>query len=348
MRDGRPGGQMSPNLVKPKVSGFIWQLTGFAAHAIENQVAFLKGDFPNFGHFDFAIGTDDEIALVWIKFRDVGIVAGGNMPDTEFKLLKDAVGTARAYEDLRLRPELTDYFAWNQFLVALDINDGFVDWHSAEAAVVAWLKDVPLQRALDHNLKRVQAAIPSPPQYDLKRVQDALWVLECEDVCTQGTAFDLGSYVVTNHHVVDGTKAMMAFRASEPSRKFPIRVVAQNAALDLAIIDIPDAERPRPLAIDADEAASMDHVAVCGFPNYRLGDSGVLTPGLVIGTRRISGVQRLLTNAPIVAGMSGGPAIGGKGAVIGVCVTGADNFHQAQDTENHGIIPISALAILMG
>lgn len=90
----------------------------------------------------------------------------------------------------------------------------------------------------------------------------------------------------------------------------------------------------------------MDHVAVCGFPNFRLGDSGVLSPGIVVGTRMKSGVQRLLTNAGIVAGMSGGPAIGADNHVIGICVTGSDNFQTARDTEDQSIIPVEALDLL--
>ncbi len=116
--------------------------------------------------------------------------------------------------------------------------------------------------------------------------------------------------------------------------------------LDLAIIDVVAGQRLNPLLADQDEVPHMAHVAVCGFPNFRLGDSGVLTPGFIVGTRPKSGVRRMLTNASIIAGMSGGPALGASGNVIGVCVSGSKFFQGASETEDHAIIPVSAFDIL--
>jgi S1-C subfamily serine protease len=90
----------------------------------------------------------------------------------------------------------------------------------------------------------------------------------------------------------------------------------------------------------------MDHLAVSGFPNWRGGDSGVVMPGIVVGFRTVTGVRRILTNAGIVAGMSGGPVLAAGNVVIGIAVTGADSMATVQETENHGIIPIDALKLL--
>ena len=210
-----------------------------------------------------------------------------------------------------------------------------------------WLNDEPLNRANRLNSLRVQAAIPQPPQFSFRAVQSAMWVLECEESYIQGTAFDLEPFgVITNHHVIQNTKSMNAFRALSPNEKYPIKVLQSNATIDLAILNLEDAPRPQPLQLDRTEVAYMAHVAVCGFPNFRLGDSGVLTQVLVIGTRPKSGIQRLLTNAPVVAGMSGGPAIGASGKVIGVCVSGSRSYQSASEIEDHAIIPVDALDIL--
>jgi S1-C subfamily serine protease len=83
-----------------------------------------------------------------------------------------------------------------------------------------------------------------------------------------------------------------------------------------------------------------------GFPNYRISDSGISIPGLVVGFRTISGLRRILTNASIIAGNSGGPVFDERSRVIGIAVTRADRMEEANETENHGIIPVNAINYL--
>jgi S1-C subfamily serine protease len=326
------------------VPNFAFALQKFIINTIDECVPHLRADFPPLGQFDFEIGSDHQICLVAMVFKTSGIPTGGQMKPDRFEELKQIVNDLREFSELRALSELKDSFGWDRFVLALDVVEDAVDWNKAQARVVDWLNELPLRRALKHNLDRVQAAIPSPPQYSLARVQKALWVLECEEAMVQGSAFEIERYgFVTNDHVVRPAKAMVAFQVDDINTRYPVRIVAQNAALDLAIIDIVGADGGHALEIELDEAVPMDHVAVCGFPNYRLGDSGVLVPGLIIGSRPRSGVRRLLTNASIVVGMSGGPAISANGKAVGVCVTGADTFSSASETEDHSIIPISAL-----
>jgi len=97
---------------------------------------------------------------------------------------------------------------------------------------------------------------------------------------------------------------------------------------------------------DSDTIQLNDHIAVAGFPNHNYGDTGIFSPGLIIGFRTVSSIRRFLTNIPLIAGNSGGPIISSKNKVIGVAVTGADKMENAGITENHGIIPINALRVL--
>lgn len=178
---------------------------------------------------------------------------------------------------------------------------------------------------------------------DRNSILDSLWVLECGlDECGQGTAFTLcGVGVITCSHVL--CPHTIAFRAGNPSRKYGIEVTAKNSDVDLAIIRINGpADTGLPQG-DASYLEPMNNITVAGFPNYRLGDSGVVNPGLVIGTRTVSAIRRALINAPIVAGNSGGPVLNSQNRVVGVAVTGADRIENAHDTEHHGVIPIDTL-----
>jgi S1-C subfamily serine protease len=67
----------------------------------------------------------------------------------------------------------------------------------------------------------------------------------------------------------------------------------------------------------------------------------------VTGFRMRSGIRRILVDAHIISGNSGGPVLDKDNRVIGIAVTGADNERDAPDTENHGVIPIDALASVL-
>jgi hypothetical protein len=326
---------------------FVFSLGSTCEQAIEECAPHMKIDFPNFSNSNFSVGYDETVCIITVEFKSHGIPIGGKMDDVIFKEFRDKIGIKRTFRELLTIPSLDSEFSYNKFILALDVNEDWVDWHAAQKFCMEWLNTLPLQRAYKHNSDRVLQAIPKPPQFMFSAIHGALWVLECEEGFVQGTGFDLqGVGTVTNHHVVNPSKKLMAFRADAPSRKYETNVLKSNSVLDLAIIKVIGGQTGSPLDLSTSQAKQMEHVAVCGFPNYRLGDTGVLTPGLIIGFRPKSGVQRLLTNAPIVAGMSGGPAIGGDGKVIGVCVNGAEAFRTATETEDHAIIPVCALEIL--
>jgi len=194
---------------------------------------------------------------------------------------------------------------------------------------------------------RESAAAASTPKYAIAEVLSALWVLESEEQSQQGTAFDLEGYaVVTCGHVLHADT--MAFRATDVSRRYPISVRARNDVLDVAVIQVIGSSIGGSVLKrgSADSLKQMDPLLVAGFPNYRLGDSGVAIPGLVIGFRQVSTVKRIITNVPIVAGNSGGPVLDASSRVVGIAVTGSDSYETAAATENHGIIPIDVLALL--
>ncbi|MCT7973408.1 S1 family peptidase [Laspinema olomoucense] len=190
--------------------------------------------------------------------------------------------------------------------------------------------------------KRVTHGTPKSVIFD--KILPALWVLESEETSTQGTGFMLeGVGLVTCEHIFKAD--ICAFRADNFSKKYPISLIKKNSAIDLAVLQI-EMENTEILYLKAEtdvKVQQLDELTVIGYPNYRYGDTGTIVPGIVSGFRTVSTITRILTNAPIIAGNSGGPVLNSQGRVIGVAVTGAERMTEAQETEDHGVIPIDAL-----
>jgi S1-C subfamily serine protease len=179
-------------------------------------------------------------------------------------------------------------------------------------------------------------------QFNLQDVYQALWVLECEETVRQGTAFLLeGVGLITCQHVLGSHTH--AFRASNYLRKYPVTVIAEDATIDLAIVHI---DIPLEKGLDARTAPELEwneRVFVAGFPNFKLGATPHVAEGRIVAFRNVSSITRAMLSTPIVFGMSGGPVLDSYTKVVGVAVTGAGSIESGQLTENHGVIPISAI-----
>ena len=197
------------------------------------------------------------------------------------------------------------------------------------------------------------SADSSLPMTTPDRIRAAMWVLECDEQDTQGTAFMLQDrgFVTCEHvlckHVAAGK--LKAFRPELTSARYAVSVISSNKDVDLAVVDIAmgEGEKNKYFALEMrlDDKGLKDQaeVMVGGFPNYCLGDEGHVVPGQVIGHRMVSAIKRAQVNASIVTGASGGPVVDTDGAVVGVAVTGADLYRKSPRTEDHGVIPIQAL-----
>ena len=311
------------------------------------QMPDLADMFPLKGNWDLHGCTEEG----WIAARlsdrpGSGVPSVGTLKGKEFEELAKKIlpFKPRSHQELfkLLGP---NWFDFNTFTYVGPYGAPFACWPHASEHIVDWLNTLVVPEVIRRNQSRVLRALPPAPQFNLERLRKALWILECERTIRQGTAFNLsGVGLVTCEHVL-GTETK-AFRASEFDNKYPIKIKAKNKDIDLAILKI-DISLDKGLDLgSADNLKEMDHLAIAGFPNYRLGDSGVIVPGLVIGFRMVSGIRRVLTNASIIAGTSGGPVLDRNNCVIGVAVTGAELMEKAQKTEDHGIIPIDTLKFL--
>lgn len=192
------------------------------------------------------------------------------------------------------------------------------------------------------------------PNTSIEIVKDAVWVLEAlsgtgENLVTeQGTAFFLaGVGLVTCAHVL--RPDTHAVRPQESHAQYPIKIVAVDEALDLAVLEVQgahhDIELPPgdPMALRQSEP-----IQLLGFPNYAPGSQCALRNGEVTAFRTVSGIRRILIDANIISGNSGGPVLDAMHKVVGVAAKGAAAESEATLTDKHEVIPIDALTHLKG
>jgi serine protease Do len=132
-----------------------------------------------------------------------------------------------------------------------------------------------------------------------------------------GFVIDPDGYVVTNHHVVDGTKGVEVTLSD--GRSFPARVVGSDPETDLALLKIDAAGLPTvPLGTSAGLKVAEPVMAI-GNP---FGLDHTVTVGIVSATGRYIGQGRfddfIQTDAAINPGNSGGPLINTRGEAVGI------------------------------
>ena len=93
---------------------------------------------------------------------------------------------------------------------------------------------------------------------------------------------DIG--LVTCEHAISSN--LLIYSATELGKKYPVSTIRKNGVIDIALIKAHGLPLSKGLPKgSSDYLKQMDHVAIAGFPNYRKGDTGILSPGLVIGFR---------------------------------------------------------------
>jgi RNA-directed DNA polymerase len=184
---------------------------------------------------------------------------------------------------------------------------------------------------------------------NINLAKDAVWILEALSgegdnlIFEQGTGFFLaGVGLVTCAHVLK--PGLKAFRAGEPHRQYDTKLLAKDDDIDLAILDVSGIHHD--IELIAGEPAFLQQsepIRLLGFPNYAPGHECSLRNGEVIAFRPASGIRRIIIDANIITGNSGGPVLDKENRVIGVAAKGASAEPQAAGTDKHEVIPIDAL-----
>lgn len=120
--------------------------------------------------------------------------------------------------------------------------------------------------------------------------------------------------IASNFHVVDGA-SRIAFRVIGSKDMHEVkRVASVSKALDLAILEVEQEQRPVKIA-SIDKIGVGDKVVAIGNPR---GLEGSVSEGIVSAIRGSEDVKILQITAPISPGSSGGPLFSPSGEVIGV------------------------------
>lgn len=176
-------------------------------------------------------------------------------------------------------------------------------------------------------------------------ISSAIWVLECEESCKQGTGFMLeGIGLVTCYHVLG--PSTYAFKANDFT-KYPVEILYKDEENDVVVLNI-NTDKTHCLKIgDSSTLEIGSKIAVAGYPNYNKGDTLYFAEGKITLFRYANKYRKFLIDASIVAGNSGGPVLNSNNEVVGIAVTGSDDFTCADKTEKHGVIPISIIDFLL-
>jgi RNA-directed DNA polymerase len=176
----------------------------------------------------------------------------------------------------------------------------------------------------------------------------AIWVIEDFDSEIQGTAFFLeGHGIITCAHCV-GTKPFI-YHPNLPTQRIPLVLKAKHDTIDLAVLEVATGTpKYAELAPQAFQSTLQrgEAVKLFGYPGHAPGKELSVKEGKIQSFTTKSAIRRFNISAPIIAGNSGGPVVNRYRRVAGVAVTGADNIEEAEQTEEHGVIPISALSHL--
>ncbi len=185
-----------------------------------------------------------------------------------------------------------------------------------------------------------------------KDISPALWVLENieNDKISQGSAFMLkGVGLITCQHVLG--KETYAFRYADFNKRYPVKIIAENKDLDLAILEIGFKRNITYLEKgNPDKITHGDELILAGFPKYKHGDKPYIVKCSIATVNTVTAQNFFSIDGNIVTGNSGGPVLNSQGQVIGVAMSGNDDFGGACDEEKrklHGVMSIFALKHLI-
>jgi S1-C subfamily serine protease/thioredoxin-related protein len=165
-----------------------------------------------------------------------------------------------------------------------------------------------------------------------------------------GTGFVIapGGYILTNYHVIRDNRQIRV-RMPQIKKSVLAKVVAEDEKVDIALIQLKNAGAIdlKPLLVAGQRAVNRaDPVAALGFPLGDMVGSGLkFTTGVVSATPEAGNDNKLLLDAKVNPGNSGGPLLDWHGNVIGMVTAKSFAFG---NIESYGLaIPAPDLEVFL-
>jgi hypothetical protein len=136
-------------------------------------------------------------------------------------------------------------------------------------------------------------------------------------------------FLVTNEHVIrNGSPGSILIRFPDGTKPSVLKIAAVDTSADLAAIELQNPATATPLKIETAPLGLGAQIYTLGFPLAYNGPAPLLTVGYIAGfesrmiTAGMTPQQRLVLNAALNPGNSGGPIIGWQESLVrGVAVS---------------------------
>lgn len=302
------------------------------------RLAVLLGQTNLNFNYDFFEIDENRFIMTLKYFEGLVCITGGVSQNSPIST-KTIERIQRGEREFGFLHEETEQLQGAFVLCARRVGDT-IDWDEIRRAIFDWLKEVKIKE-ITNEISLASRMFRKESTF-AHAASNAVIVLECETSCFQGTAFSLdGVGFVSCSHVLGPSS--VAFSAKDPTKRFKVEVVNNNKELDVCILRAPGLKVPHFVKSKGGTVDYFDTLYLAGHPNYRLGDSLVISEGACVGFRNVSSFRRILTDGNIVTGMSGGPALNVNGEVVGICANGKNYLGEQDKTEDVSIIPIEVV-----
>ncbi|MDL0441898.1 trypsin-like peptidase domain-containing protein [Stutzerimonas frequens] len=180
----------------------------------------------------------------------------------------------------------------------------------------------------------LSSTVPNGSEPTINRFVDKCWVLEGEDIISQGTGFMLDNgLMATCAHVVAAepnsdkhAEWFWAFRVNNKAEKFKALIVHYDKHRDLALLKLDGEAKHYPFfrIEEKVQIKQQDKVSIYGFPDYKPASTSVgCVWARIVNSFVLSCVKYYEVDKVLYSGNSGGPVLNANHHVVGVAARGA-------------------------